>query len=307
VKSLALKLSARLLVLALLLALVACGFAKGGGGKLSPPPLFPNMGGAWDFTAVDGNGNLIGLEALLFEGTLGDLSGNITVNSFGGPGATTNSAMFEVDILGSSLSAASGIAIDYLGNACGSDDGNRTLSGGIDLSSHVALTYNIGGSSNVTINGTFNAPATPPFSGTFTVSAPSCTSNGQAGTITGVLASSLTGSYSGTSASDSTDAITMTLTDTPTVFGGSISGSGTDSKNGSFTVGGGTDGNFFGGNFVGPGSPNGNGLIFGYFDPQLGAKGSILLTSFQGGGAASCPNGVPIDNGSCLLAILAMQ
>jgi hypothetical protein len=49
------------------------------------------------------------------------------------------------------------------------------------------------------------------------------------------------------------------------------------------------------------------GSIFGYFDPQLGAKGSILLTNFQGGSAASCPNGVPIDNGSCLIAILALQ
>jgi len=49
------------------------------------------------------------------------------------------------------------------------------------------------------------------------------------------------------------------------------------------------------------------GSIFGYFDPQLGAKGAILLTSFQGANATSCPNGVPIDNSSCLIAILAMQ
>jgi hypothetical protein len=307
VKSLTLKLSASWLVLALLLALAACGFAKGAGGEPSPPPILPQMGGSWDFTAVGGNGNLVGLEAALIQGSPGDLSGNITVNSFGGPGATTNSAMFEVDIQGSSLSAATDIAIDYLGNACGSDNGNRTLAGSIDASSHVALTYDIGGSSTVTISGTLNTSATPPFSGTFTVSAPGCTSNGQTGTITGVVATSLTGNYSGPSISDSTDTITMTLTDMPTVFGGNVSGNGTDSKNGSFTVGGGAIGNFFEASLVGPGSPDNNGTVFGYFDPQLGAKGSLLLTSFQGGGAISCPNGVPIDNGSCLLAILAMQ
>ena len=45
----------------------------------------------------------------------------------------------------------------------------------------------------------------------------------------------------------------------------------------------------------------------GYFDPQLGSKGSILLTSFLGGSATTCPNGVPIYDGSCLLGILDLQ
>jgi hypothetical protein len=312
VKSLALKLSAGLLVLAWLLTLVGCGFAKGAGGKLSPPPNLPQMAGSWDFTAVGGNGNLVALEAVLFQGGPagpGDLSGSITVNSFGGPGATTNSAMFEVDISGSSLSTATDMAIDYLGNACGSDDGNRTLAGTINSSSQVALTYNVGGSSTIAINGTFNASATPPFSGSFTVSAPGCKSNGQTGTITGVLASSLTGTYSGTSASDNTEAITMTVTEAAGSDPGSngITGNGTDSKNGTFTVSAGLLGNFFEGNFTGPGSPYSNGFFFGYFDPQLGAKGSIMLTSFQGGSATTCPNGVPVDNGSCLIAVLALQ
>jgi hypothetical protein len=291
-----------------MLGMAAC-MIKGKGGKLTPPPVLPDMSGAWDFTVQGGNGNLVALEAVLFEGSPGDLSGNITVNSFGGPGATTNSAMFEVDIFGSSLSTAADMAIDYLGNTCGPDNGNRTLTGSINASSQVALTYDLGGSSTVTISGTFNASATPPFSGSFTVSAPGCKSDGQTGTITGVLASSLTGSYSGTSASDNTDTITITLTATPGVppgFNG-ISGSGTDSKNGNFTVGGGTLGNFLEGNFTGPGSPLSNANFFGYFDPQLGLKGSILLVSFQGGSATTCPSGVPIDNGSCLIAILAMQ
>jgi hypothetical protein len=303
-------LGSRLLLGWLVLAMLGTVSCKlGGGGKLSPPPVLPQMGGAWDFTAVGGNGNPVALEAVLFESGPGDLSGTVTVNSFGGPGGSTNSAMFEVDIFGSSLSTATDMAIDYLGNTCGTDNGNRSLTGGINSSSHVALTYNIGGSSTVTISGTFNPSATPPFSGTFMVSAPGCKSNGQTGTITGVLASSLAGSYSGTSASDNTETITMTLTETPGVPAGfnSISGNGTDSKNGNFTVGGGTLGNFLEGNFNGPGSPVNNGLFFGYFDPKLGAKGSILLVSFQGGSATTCPNGVPIDNGSCLEAILAMQ
>ena len=218
--------------------------------------------------------------------------------------------MYEVDVLGSSLSTATDIAIDYLGNTCGSDNGNRTLNGSVNASSQVTFTYDIGGTATVTVNGTYNASATPPFSGTFTISSPGCKSDGQTGTITGVLASSLTGTYSGPSASDGTDTITLALTDTAGAIPGlnSISGNGTDSKNGDFTVLGTTIGNFVAGGLAGPGSPVGNGNpAFAYFDPQLGAKGSLLLVSFQGGSATSCPNGVPIDNGSCLIAILAMQ
>ena len=307
-KSLALKLSAGLLVLALLLALVACGFIKGSGGKLTPPPLLPDMGGSWDFTVPGGNGNPVEIEAILVQATGGTLSAN-TIVSPTGPGQSTNGIVFEVDILGSSLSTATDMSTDYLGNTCGPDNGNRSLIGMIDASGHVTLTYDAGGSFNVAINGTFSASATPPFSGSFTVSAPGCKSNGQTGTITGVLASSLTGTYSGTSASDNTETITMALTETNNNngFTGSITGNGTDNKNGNFTFDANVVGNILGGASLGPG-PGGNGTtVYGYFDPQLGAKGSILFTSFQGGSATSCPNGVPIDNGSCLLAILALQ
>ena len=291
-----------------LLALAACSF-KGSGGKLSPPPVYPPIPGTWDFTATASDGNLMGLEAVLVYGIgPGDLSGTMTVNSFGGPGATINSAVFEVSIVGSSLSSATGIAIDYLGNACGSDSGNRNLTGSIDLSGKVTLAYDVGGSSTINIKGTFNSTATPPFSGTFTVSAPGCASDGQTGSITGVTASSITGTYSGTSASDNTDTITMSLTEASgsvpnfDVFNGNGS-----SKTGTFTLAGGLLGNFIEGSMSGPGSLTSNNLFFGYFDPHLGSKGSLLLISFQGGNATSCPNGLPIDNGSCLLAILALQ
>jgi len=122
------KLSACLTILALgALGMTAC-LIKGKGGKLTPPPVLPVMTGAWDFTAQGGNGNPVALEAVLFENTPGDFFGTITVNATG-PGGIINSPMYEVDVLGSSLSTATDIAIDYLGNTCGSDNGNRTLNG----------------------------------------------------------------------------------------------------------------------------------------------------------------------------------
>jgi hypothetical protein len=298
------KLSLLLIMAALIAALCACS-VKGAGGKLTPPPVLPQMGGSWDFTVTSSNGNPVEVDANLLQNSLGNLSATSTVSA-GGPA----SDLVEVDILGSSLSTATGMAIDYLGNTCAADNGSRGLTGTINASSQVTLTYDDGGSSTVTINGTFNASATPPFSGTFTISAPGCKSDGQTGTVAGVLPSSLTGTYSGSSASDNTETITMTLTEMTGNSGLSdtVSGTGTDGKNGSFAFDANVVSNVLGGGFSGPGSLGGNGSsVFGYFDPQLGAKGSILLTSFQGGGAATCPNGVPIDNGSCLVAILALQ
>ncbi len=150
--------------------------------------------------------------------------------------------------------------------------------------------------------GALNSSATPPFSRTVALSGV-CGANGGSPVITGVLTSSLTGTYSGTSASDNTETITVTVTDT----NGSLGGNGTDSKLGNFTLTGTTVGNAFSATVTFPSSPGNNGPVFGYFDPQLGAKGSILLTSFQGGSGTTCPSGVPIDNGLCLIGILAMQ
>jgi hypothetical protein len=295
------------IVAALIVALAACGGKGGGGTMLTPPPVLPQMGGSWDFTVSGGNGNPVGLEVFLDQDTLGNLSANTTISSLGGPGQSTNGVVFEVDIFGSSLSTTTDMAVDYVGNTCAADNGTRRLTGTINVSGQVALAYEVGGSATVTIDGAFSASATPPFSGSFTVSAPGCKSDGETGTVTGQLASSLTGTYSGTNASDSTDTITLTLTETNNIPCCDISGTGTDSKKGNFTVQGVTVGNFGEGNFGGAGSPVGNSAAFGYFDPQLGVKGSVLLTSFQGGNATTCPNGVPINNGSCLIAILALQ
>jgi hypothetical protein len=86
-----------------------------------------------------------------------------------------------------------------------------------------------------------------------------------------------------------------------------LTGNGTDSKNGNFTITGNAVGNALSATLTFPSSPGSNGPVFGYYDPQLSSKGSILLTSFQGGSATTCPGGTPIDNGSCLIAILAKQ
>ena len=174
-KSLGLKLSVRVLVLALWLGLAACGFIKGSGGKLSPPPFLPDMSGSWDFTATGSNSNMIGLEAVLPQATHGTLTATTSLSGGGGTGG-----LFEMDISGSSLSTATDISIDYLRNTCSNDDGSRILTGTINASSHVTLTYSAGGSSTVTINGTFNPSTTPPFFGSFTVSAPGCKSKARA-------------------------------------------------------------------------------------------------------------------------------
>lgn len=278
-------------------SLAACGggTTNGGSGSGFPPG---SMAGSWDFTVTGGSGSHpVIVEATLTQDSKGNFSANGSVTANGPAGS-----VFPADIHGSSLSAADDMAVDFLGNSCGPDNGVRNLSGTIDSSNKVTFTPTFGSSSAyATITGTLNPSANPPFTATGTVTDPACNSNGQAFTLTGVLASSLTGNYSGTSAADNTETITLNLTDTS----GSLSGTGTDSKTGNFTATGTAVGNAFSATIT-P-TPSIGGSIFGYFDPQLGAKGSILLVSFQGGNATTCPNGVPIDNGSCLITILAMQ
>jgi surface adhesion protein len=297
-KFLGFRFSVCLLVLAVLgsLGLAACG--GGSNASTNPPPKPGSMAGAWDFTVVAGtNPHPIALEAILTQDSSGNISGTGSVTASGPAGNT-----FEADIFGSSLSTATDMAVDYLGNTCnGADSGSRTVTGTISSSNQVTLTLNDGGAFTATIQGTLNASATPPFSGTVTLSGV-CATGGNP-SATGVLASSLTGSYSGVSASDSTETITISLTDT----NASLTANGTDSKLGSFTLTGTAIGNAFSATITFPNSPGNNGPVFGYFDPQLGAKGSILLTSFQGGSATTCPSGTPIDNGSCLIGILAKQ
>lgn len=294
-KYLAFKLTTCLIAVAFLLALAACG---GSSSTTNPPPKLGSMAGAWDFTVIAGNNSHpIAIEAILTQDSSGNISGSGTVTATGPAGN-----VFEADIFGAALSSASDVAVDYLGNTCnGTDSGARTITGTINSSNQVTISYNLGGAFTASITGTLNASANPPFSGTGTTTGP-CGGGGSF-PITGVLASSLTGTFAGTNAANNTETINATVTDT----NGTLSGSGTDSALGNFTLAGTTVANAFAANITFASSPGNNGPVFGYFDPQLGAKGSILLTSFQGGSATSCPSGVTIDNGSCLIAILALQ
>lgn len=292
-----LKIKLAILVLFGTLGMVACGGGTTSSKTTTPPPQLGSMAGAWDFTVSGGSGSHpIAIEAVLTQDNSGNISSNGTATANGPSGN-----FFEADILGSSLSTATDVAVDYLGDTCGADTGTRSITGTINSSSQVTISTSNGGSFSTTITGSLNSSANPPFTGSGTVNAPGCKSNGQAFTMTGVLASSLTGTFSGTSAANNSEAITLTVTDTS----GALTGNGTDSVSGNFTMTGTTVGNAFSTTLT-P-APAGGGSIFGYFDPQLGAKGSILLINFQSGNAVNCPSGVPIDNGSCLIAVLAMQ
>lgn len=291
-KSIALKISLFLVAVAFLLGLAGCG----GTGNTTPPPKLGSMAGSWEFSFTNGKGNVIAVEAVLSQ----DSSGNLSATGSVTPNGPTGS-VFEADLFGTSFSNVTDLSVDYLGDTCNgnADTGVRKITGTINSSNQVTITYDLGGSLTANITGTLTPSSNPPFSGTGSTSGV-CGGGGSA-PVTGVLASSLTGNYSGTSTSDNTETITLTLTDTS----GTLSATGNDSKTGSFTATGTAVGNAFSATIT-P-TPGIGGSIFGYFDPKLGAKGSILLTSFQGGNAVSCPNGVPMDNGSCLIAILAMQ
>jgi hypothetical protein len=112
-----------------------------------------------------------------------------------------------------------------------------------------------------------------------------------------------TGNYAGTNAGDNTDNIVTAIT----IANGSLTGDGTDSKLGNFTLTGNAVGNAFSATLTYSSSPGNSGPVFGYFDMKLGARGSILLVSPLGANATSCPNGEPCFNTSCLIAILATQ
>jgi hypothetical protein len=261
-------------------------------------PTSGSMAGAWDFTAISGSTpHPVAVEAVLTQDSSGNISGTGVVTASGPAGN-----VFQADLIGSSLSNVFDMAVDFLGDTCSTDNGIRSLTGTIDSSNQVTLNFDVGGSFTVTIHGVLNSSGLPSFSGTGTVSGPACASNGQTAPITGIVASSLAGSYSGVSTSDSTEIITMNLTEDSK---GNISGDGADSTNGSFTISGSAVGNAFSATLMFPSSNNVS--VFGYYDPQLGLKGSILLTRFEGAGTSTCSDGLPSHNGSCLIGILARQ
>jgi hypothetical protein len=300
-KFLGLRLSVCWLVLALSgsLGLTACGYGHGGGSYSS---INGYMTGQWDFTVTNAKGRVpFVIEANLNQDKHGNLSapGSVTAN---GPTGNVSS----VFLVGGSLSGTSVIYLDYLGFTCnGSDTGDRSITGTINSSNQVTLTLAVGGSEVDTITGTMNNSATPPspaFTGTLTSSG-ACGGPGIA-TVTGQFPVTIySGTYSGTSAADSTETISLNLT---LGTSGSLTGSGTDSKLGNFTLTGNAVGNAFSATLSYASSPANSGPVFGYFDRQLGPTGSILLVSFQGANATSCPVGVGPYNGTCEIATLAL-
>ena len=294
-KSYTFKVLSHLLVLTASLGLVACGALGGGGGNSSA--ITGYMGASWDFTVTNAQGHVpLVIEANLTQDGQGHISGTGSVTASGPAGNVT-----DVFIWGPSLSATYAVSLDYLGYSCsGSDSGDRSITGTINSSNQVTLTQNIGGSGTATITGTLNNSATPPFTGTLTSSA-SC--GGGSSSVVGTLARDFVGTYTGTSAVDSTETITMNLSDTS----GSITGNGTDNKLGSFTLAGNALGNAFSATITYATSPGNSGPVYGYYDPQLGANGSILLASFAGVNVTSCPNNEPSYQYSCQIAILALQ
>ena len=291
------RVSACSLVLALSLELVACGSYGGGPSYTS---INGYMTGPWDFIVTNAKGGVpFVIEANLTQDHHGNISatGSVTAN---GPAGDVS----DVFIFGSSLSTVDGIAVDYLGYTCNdSDSGDRSITGTVNSSNQVTLNQNDGGTAVLTITGTLDNSATPAFTGTLTSSG-TCGGNGTA-TVTGqyLSSTSLTGNYAGTNATDNTENIATAITNT----NGALTGDGSDSKLGNFTLTGNAVGNAFSATLTYSSSPGSSGPVFGYYDMKLGARGSILLVSPLGANATSCPNGEPLYNTSCLIAILAMQ
>lgn len=298
------KLALALAMCLLLVGMEGCGGS--GSNNNSKQQLTPgSMAGSWDFTLTSADfakGNeVVALGSLLAQDNSGNVSASGPVTANGPSGS-----VFLAFLTGSSLANATNIGVDFLGAACGGqDDGTRNLTGTINSSNQVTVALHRGGSQTINITGTFNASATPPFSGTFTISAPGCGSDGDTGTVTGAAATSVTGSYSGSPYNNSADNVTFNLT---AGSNNTYTGSGTDSQSGGFTLA----GNSVGNSSLVTSTPSGGGNatnFFTYYDPQLGAKGSVLALVFLGANNTSCPNGAPppIGGGGCLYAIFAKQ
>lgn len=284
-----------LIVLAASLGLPACGPFGGNGTSYSS--LHETMAGSWDFTVTNAKGRVpFVIEAVLNQDHHGNISTTGSVTNNGPAGNVSTVFTFT-----QSLSTLNAIFLDYPGFTCnGSDTGDRSVSGSINASNQVTLNWNIGGTAVVTITGTMNHAANPPFTGTFSTTG---TCGGGSGSIVGNWPIYVRpGNYTGTSAADSTEAISLTLNG----INGPMSGTGTDSKLGSFTLTGNAIGNFLSATITYASSPSNNGPVFGYYDSQLGTNGSLFLVSYLGQNSTNCPNSEPYDQGTCEIAILSL-
>jgi len=292
-KSLGYRLSACWLGLALLatLEIVACGH---GGSSYSS--ISGYMTGPWDFIVTNAKGNVpFVIEANLVQDHHGNISSTASVTATGPAGN-----VFDLFFFGGSISTVYAFGVDYLGFTCtGSDSGDRSITGTVNSSNQVTLNQNLGGTGFVTITGTLNNSAMPPFSGTLS----SCGGTGSPSVIGLYPASLFTGTYSGTSAADNTETISVDITNT----NGALTGTGTDSKLGSFTLTGNAVGDALSATLTYSSNPGSSGPVYGYFDPRLGGGGSLMLINFKGANTTSCSTGIGPYNGACELATLARQ
>jgi len=109
--------------------------------------------------------------------------------------------------------------------------------------------------------------------------------------------------YPETSDADNTENISVSITNT----NGALTGNGTDSKLGNFTLTGNAVGDALSATLTYSSSPGSSGPVYGYFDPQLGAGGSLMLINFKGSNTTSCSTGIGPYNGACQIATLARQ
>jgi hypothetical protein len=305
------KLVAFLVVAALLLAGVGCGGgsnssstkASGVGGTPSAGSNGSNgnFAGAWDFTIQDttsGNNNLTAVEAVLTQsGT--SITGSGTVGA-SGPAGTVWAAKLNAASLASVTEAAFEIAGAQGCNGIG--NGTTSITGSISGNT-VTLVFNDGGN-KYDVTGTISGnPAT--FSGTYkaeSTNAAGC--NTDQGTVTGMVATNLNGAYSGSDNKGGTATVTLTENSN-----GNLTATGSDSNNGNLSTVSGPQ-NIAVGNamsitiqFSGGNHPNTPQQIYGYFDPQVEGKGSLILMQLDTG-QQSCDS--PF-NGWCPVATLARQ
>jgi hypothetical protein len=266
------------------------------------------VAGAWDFTLIPtgtsatnaANGGPGG--AMAIEAVLSQSNGNIT-----GAGELSDVPVGNLwfvylqtttlTSVANALAATTNVGFEYFpgggeGDGCaysigdgGGGDGSSNVSGTVS-GDDLKLAFSDGGAI-LNFTGTYNSKATPPtISGTVAGNFGDCPNF--TATVTGVMASSLTGTYVGTVLDNGvTYPITYNLTEDSsgnlTVTGnspdpkiGNISGTGTATANA----------------FAMTATYPGHNATYGYFDPSLGAKGAILLMEWESADASvNCSNG----------------
>jgi hypothetical protein len=291
-----------LVILVGLSLLVACGGSSGpatqssgSNSTVGGTQTATSVAGSWDIAPVStvaGNQATI-IEVILAQDSSGNITGNGTVTATGPAG---NLWFGEVS---PTLAAATAVGFDVTGNegCIGTGNGLSTITGTISGTT-VNLTINDGGTS-YTFKGTYNSTSTPPLSGTYSGGTGACADQG---TITGVFATALTGTYSSTAAGVS---ITLAEDAKGNLATCNVATTGSGSP-GNGTCTGSVVGNAFTANVTFPSDTSSNGVVYGYYDTALK---SVLLSDFKALGQSSCQSASTptVDGGWCPIGVLAKQ